>query len=186
MHVLQVKDPHSYLCVRGAFSGWKDIDGDLLRFPYYTPDRNSKGHRVDPPNAAWYTVHDPPVWTKKSPVPQDWSMSEKSLAKHKMNLMKVCDDNGAEEWQKKLIFAIAMQVESLCSLTNRRGCRRRACMHCGLLLGICRPLQNNNHYKDLLKVFVLITNAWSARKNTLCPVCDFNGAGSRACMIMTG
>ena len=123
MHVMQVKAPHSYTSLRGLFTGWNDIDGNLLPLPYYTKDRNSKNHRVYPPNAAWYTVTRTPVFTKDYPEPQDWSDVDckKSLAEHKRILMSACGAGGiSEEWQRKLITAIAMLVRVLhCVLSVR-------------------------------------------------------------------
>ena len=113
LHAMQVKAPHSYASLRGLFDGWNDIDGTLLPLPYQTLDRNSKNHRVYPPNAAWYTVTRTPVFTQDYPEPQDWNDMDckKNLADHKRILMSKCDAGGiTEEWQRKLIMAIAMLV----------------------------------------------------------------------------
>ena len=123
VHVMQVKAPRSYTSLRGVFNGWNDIDGTLLPLPYYTADRNKKNHRVYPPNAAWYTVTRTPVFTEEYPEPQDWNHvgCKKNLAEHKRILMDACNAGGIrEEWQRKLIMAIAMLVRVLhCALSVR-------------------------------------------------------------------
>ena len=124
VHVMQVKAPRSYTPLRGVFNGWNDIDGTLLPLPNDTGNRrNSGNHRVYPPNAAWYTVTRTPVFTQIYPEPQDWNHRDckKNLAEHKRILMDACTAGGIrEEWQRKLIMAIAMLVRVLhCALSIR-------------------------------------------------------------------
>ena len=121
MHIVQVEAHQSYTSLRGIFNGWNDIDGELLHVPYYTADRNKKDHRVYPPYAAWSTVPRTPVFDNKNPEPQDWNDADckKNLADHKGILMSACKTGGiSEEWQKKVIMAIAMQVRGQHSVLN--------------------------------------------------------------------
>ena len=123
MHIMQVGARHSYTSLRGFFYGWSDIDGDLLPLPHPTNDLNSDKLRVSPPNAAWYTVTRKPVFTGKNPQPLDWNDADckKNLADHKKILMDACYTGGIrDEWQRKVIMAIAMLVSVLhCALDVR-------------------------------------------------------------------